>query len=314
MEKELNNLVYKYCSYDTFLKIIKSKTIYLNDITKLNDKRELLLYKNLLENALKIFINKYSKDTEIKDFYNGCVKSIEFWFNEDNEMYKYFVSCFSKAKDSNLMWHRYGSNDRGMCIGIDESIFKLFNDGEINYIQMQYRDDEEINILENIKLRNEDIYRFLLEKLVTLYEKYKKNNKLNQNDSFSNNIINNFIKFCFTYSAFYKTKWWEDEKEYRIGVWGEYVKSKEANYRLFEYDGAYTEKGNCKIEDEKDITKNNTFHKIFDFSKNTTIIKEIWIGPLCEVSIQNVYELLHFLNYENVFVNKSKGEVKNFLR
>lgn len=48
-----NNIVYHYCSVDTFLKIITNKELWMTDVTKSNDSKELQLVFDKLSEILK---------------------------------------------------------------------------------------------------------------------------------------------------------------------------------------------------------------------------------------------------------------------
>lgn len=97
-----NNIVYHYCSVDTFLSIINSNKIWLSSSLTTNDflENQLILLK--LEKILNEENSKYKEN--FKRFYE------HFRINVTST----FVSCFSENGDLLSQWRAYANDVYGV--------------------------------------------------------------------------------------------------------------------------------------------------------------------------------------------------------
>ena len=117
MHKNTPKTVYHYCSLDTFLNIVKSKTIRLSDVNKSNDYLELKSLLNSIENAtLKICkesdLDKYESFIYCMDSKSAVKYVIKNIFQNlitYNNILVY-AACFSEEKDLLSQWIEYAQN------------------------------------------------------------------------------------------------------------------------------------------------------------------------------------------------------------
>lgn len=294
-----NKIVYKYCKVDVLKKILINHRMRMNDVFSFNDKNELYMMKNIVISFVDRFVNKHKSDNNIKCFEKNVVIAIENWI--DDMPYKFFVLCFSQEKDSELMFSRY-TKDEGVSIGVDYNKICFTNNrdvlsGFVHYIE------EDVNKMSNELLLDIENY------ISNTFNRYKK--KINDNES-PVGLFDDFGKVLFKNSIFFKSNWWKDEKEYRLMQWCCYKK----NYDK-EILGNELKYPNEKYENIELIMPNNVclmcsenFYMDLDFSKDNDFIKEIILGPKCNLDKDFVERLLHDFHYENVEVSVSKGKVR----
>ena len=119
-EKDDQTVLYHYCSPETFLEIIKNKTIRFSDINLLNDEEEgrygygvFLEAANLmLENSKPDFIDGF--DIAFVDLVDGAWHNMGFRLSS-------FLSCFSTDGDSLGQWRAYAADAEGFAIGFRAS-------------------------------------------------------------------------------------------------------------------------------------------------------------------------------------------------
>ena len=102
-----NPILYYYCSADSFMSIIKNKTLRFSDLYHMNDLSELqqgnIIFDEIIKNS-----SAFSEETKAKftltlqEFKNRCVL---------------LSISFSRAKDSLSQWRGYGDDAKGFCIG-----------------------------------------------------------------------------------------------------------------------------------------------------------------------------------------------------
>ena len=294
------SLVYKYCSTKTFRKIISDRQIIMNDITKSNDKKELNLLKDLLIKCLNDFCKKnYEKVEEFKMY---TYHMIEEFYDEEIQSYKYFVTCFSSLRDSELMWETYGDKCEGMCIGFNKELLISCNNHYPNCIfaEVNYINEEEINSVLNELIKN-------------TYYRFQKNCPHSYEKEPFIVSINELALEIFTKSVFYKKEWWKEEKEFRFTNWDTIeiikagqlpIKGVDINTRSFNNGLEITE-----LQYENDI---NNFYKYLNFVKRPDFIKEIIIGPKNSISFKYLQGLLINYGFETsqIEIKKSEGMVQ----
>ena len=109
------NIVYHYCSLDTFLKIIETQAIRLTDIRKSNDSAELRWLRIILRDLFK---SKTTLTTEndLNDFLE---------YLEGNS--PVYTLCLSEDGDLLSQWRGYASDGHGVSIGFNRNILEGIN-------------------------------------------------------------------------------------------------------------------------------------------------------------------------------------------
>ena len=130
MAKRLPKTLYHYCSLQTFKSIIENKSIWLSDIRKSNDSKELewikgkseyyLLktwvdYLNSMDNEQrfqKVSSDDFKRVDELKELISN--------FND----IKTWAFCLSEKKDDLSQWRGYADDGTGISIGFNGKYFK----------------------------------------------------------------------------------------------------------------------------------------------------------------------------------------------
>lgn len=105
--------IYHYCLLDTFIQIIKNKTLRLSDLNKTNDYMEKkwgidFLYYVLCEELQNKGIQMNLRETY---WYNGNAHTHLEQLENDIKLYlnhQTLITCFSKEKDMLSQWRAYG--------------------------------------------------------------------------------------------------------------------------------------------------------------------------------------------------------------
>jgi len=152
MSKKLPSKLYHYCSLNTFVNIIKSRSIWLSDISKSNDKQELTWLKNRFELFLYKQWVDYAKSKEKID----DLQSVDFSEFEKthlftnylmkNNLKTSYVFCLSECRDDLGQWRGYADDGRGISIGFNANVFHVLcqiysnanNDFNFNFCKIKY--------------------------------------------------------------------------------------------------------------------------------------------------------------------------------
>lgn len=173
-------MIYHYCGKDVFEKIIKTKIIWLSDITRLNDEGE---YKNgfqIIHDILKSY-----PDVDQSTFTEMSPDNI-------NNSFKVLIACFSLDGDVLSQWRAYADDGRGFSIGFDMEMIKQhhsFNrylekmepiSGKIEFIHVNYDQSEfESEVHQQIKLfrdcKSPIRFKLLSRALMYMAIRYKNN-------------------------------------------------------------------------------------------------------------------------------------------
>lgn len=177
--------LFHYCSTETFLNIIKNKTIRLSDISKSNDYKET---KWLLEYIEEEIVRQYIEQPFFKgqfifgldeiDALKLIVKSIKERMLERNEEL-FFVACFSEDGDKLSQWRSYSDDGHGLSIGFSiDSLETLINkDESLKLFKVLYPDNNDSSSTE-IRKYSKDVIDSILYAIAlgdtkkTLFQRY----------------------------------------------------------------------------------------------------------------------------------------------
>lgn len=153
-DPKLPSVLYHYCSVNTLISIIENHNIWLSDAEKTNDYTEMkwlfskfqevidedvLSYQTIYDNELL----KIVKETACNAVENLLSKQALISKNS-----KSFLICFSEARDLLSQWRAYGDDGKGVAIGFNTEVLKIF---------MQ----DPFYKLTKVIYKSEDILRFL---------------------------------------------------------------------------------------------------------------------------------------------------------
>lgn len=258
--KSMNQIVYHYCSVDTFFNIIKNSCIWLSDIAKSNDYQECVRCREIVNKGMEEYL-KY--DVE-------ALKAWSTWYENgvnSNFLMKTFCVCFSEGKDKLSQWRGYAQDGKGIAIGFDKEVLEELNqisEFHIAFGKVIYDNPQEYVqeiIADNIKkLEYKGIGHVALE----LSRNYR-------------------MQFPFV-----KNPGFKEENEWRAVVC-----SSIGHYNI-------PSSNNILFSKVKYRTANNKLipYVEMNFEKvKQSIIKEIFIGPKSEVEVEDIVNLLNFYGY-----------------
>ncbi|WP_113886449.1 DUF2971 domain-containing protein [Clostridium butyricum] len=241
------NLVYHYCSMQSFYNIFNSKELWLSDILEMNDGDEMIL---LLEGFKEIILQEYKKNpfkiqTEEKvnnkiielsqeDVYN----KIELFY--DKYIYDFthggflkqcaFIACFSRKNDLLSQWCMYANDAKGVAISFNVDYLQRYSHENKNFdfIKVKYINEQERESIQR-KLADEFLLSFKEELPKGVYnsimypEKIKKSIGCDiyySEDDKIEILFENLYDKCFTSilkeSIKYKNDYFKQEDEWRL--------------------------------------------------------------------------------------------------
>lgn len=110
----MSDIVYHYCSVDTFYNIIKNASIWLSDITKSNDKKEFSWIQNKVHNELREQIILLQHDSKVIELWDKVMNAISY------NPTKLYATCFSSSADCLSQWRGYAKDGTGLSIGFSK--------------------------------------------------------------------------------------------------------------------------------------------------------------------------------------------------
>ncbi|EMY62451.1 DUF2971 domain-containing protein [Leptospira terpstrae] len=144
----LPNLVYHYCSLESFYKIIESGELFLSHQSAMNDKSDSRLFFNILVKRANQIANELN--AEILEKFLRL-----FYIN----MKDYFIASFSAESDLLNQWLTYGDKGKGVSIGfytnsLDVSpkipYFSQSNETGIGIFPLEYISDTNFEIADEL--------------------------------------------------------------------------------------------------------------------------------------------------------------------
>jgi hypothetical protein len=115
LDVEKYPIMYHYCTLDSFLSIVKYKTIRMSDINTMNDFSEYhWAYEKFIE-TINIEYEKYER--EFFDYVDERFSSIQLHILP-------LICCFSTSGDVLSQWRAYTGDSSGVAIGFDSSALK----------------------------------------------------------------------------------------------------------------------------------------------------------------------------------------------
>ncbi|MDL2323871.1 DUF2971 domain-containing protein [Ruminococcaceae bacterium OttesenSCG-928-A16] len=117
-------LVYHYCSLETFYSIVTNHTVRLSEIDKSNDRKEIIWIKDFIQHA---FTQQFeaTASAELLEklptlaFAKLLEATLEDFFGKST-WYNYLGCCFSKKEDLLSQWRGYADNGAGVCLGFSK--------------------------------------------------------------------------------------------------------------------------------------------------------------------------------------------------
>lgn len=294
MKKNNPEILYHYCSLETFLNIIKNRTIWLSDVTKSNDKQELRHLKSMAKLQLLTAQNEYLKRYSETPGFTYDFKAMESLNNLAErislmEIFSTWVFCLSEEPDLLSQWRGYADNAAGICIGFD---FEYLN--KISTLQPN---PDVMFQLKRIKYEKTDTSNFYAKQIDI-------ENTPMDFDAFKDKC-KTALYSSFSQAPFYKNSSFSEEKEWRISLTHlpSEIKELKKNLIIPQELQEYMKFGECGY-----IAKQNKLvsHVELNISDIKNAIKEIIIGPKCEATDDDI---LYFLISQNILENEDDKSI-----
>lgn len=256
----MSDLVYHYCSLDSFIKIVEGKSLKFSDIKKSNDNKEVeFLWQCYLD-----YIEKNSKN-------NPCVNSsIHFFKEEQMKTTDFLVCCFSKCNDAVHLWNCYAN--KGVAIGFKRDDLVEWSKGISFFNNDIYCSDDNVD---GIAVCGDIIY----------YDKSNIESFIEKQCNGIDLIVNNF-QYIFNWAPFHKTDFWKEEQEWRIVL--PIIYSEKADFSKVP---DYIEKPNIiKIKAAPDLQFGFKLYCLIPFE--TSAIEEIVLAPNCKANVSDIIKIL----------------------
>jgi len=312
--------VYHYCSLETFISIIKNKTIRLSDINKSNYYLET---KTTIEFIKKAAINlsrqnsieKYQKIMLGIDNESAIKHLIDMVLNRflNYRDILIYATCFSEITDLLSQWCEYADNGKGVAIGFNILCLKKIcasSEGFLKFKQVVYS-NEQNSFNGIINKYAQEFYGEIINALIngTL-------NELFTNPCGTDLEAVEMQEQLIRDSVFIKHESFSAEKEWRVVLEDEELKKTYDDWEnYYNWNEVEHSDGLMKL-----IPKGLKFKSIGDdivsyldlsFKEHIDkVIDCIYIGPNCKVQKEDIYQIIqHFgfwnFNAENIFLTKS---------
>ncbi|WP_032699938.1 DUF2971 domain-containing protein [Pseudomonas syringae] len=114
---KIAEILYHYCSAETFLAICTGKKLRFSDINSMNDSHEMKWGYSIWEEAATQLHAEVGVGVEFLDEVDGIIHA-------SSARGLALASCFSKAGDLLSQWRAYGDNGHGYAIGFDSTLLR----------------------------------------------------------------------------------------------------------------------------------------------------------------------------------------------
>ena len=316
-----NNIVYHYCTVETFLNIIRNHTLRLSDLCSSNDKAEMKILLGDLENEI---LNQYRK---LDDFLEAVIygmdidESFEFILkrviskmdNNINQML--FGICFSEKGDLLGQWREYADKGTGIAIGFNlEWLQKLSNNDSFKFSKVNYEYSKDSTL---IKEHAFQIYCEIIRAMEN-----GKTKELIDESRYLPYMISLQKECLFFESVFQKGKEYKSEEEWRLILDDEETRKDYPEWNIY-YNWKNKDLSFCKEKIYSLIPNGMEFmvksgriipylDLKFDVDKNNLPIEKVIVGPNCKVNILDIYHLLQFYEFDadKIEIKKSKSSYR----
>lgn len=255
------DIVYHYCSVDTFLNIIQSNVLRLTDIEKSNDYEERTYMEKLIMQELGMLLRGEELEQLVECNYHSLYS-----------MSRLYACCFSENGDLLSQWRAYGDSGCGVAIGFSCKYLEKLNEDLYGLVfkKIEYNEDKHRIFAKNQALKILQSFRNGKNFLAAMAEVYE------------NEVENSG---CHKMSAFMEEREWRVAvamtPECRINEGGKFQDFRVSPLKI------YSARGDL-------IT-----YMDLDFSEiKNDFLKSVIIGPSCKLKEQDVYTCLRLYGYQ----------------
>lgn len=195
-----NEIVYHYCSLETFKNIIENECLWLCDVEKSNDSQERIYFEKIMLEQIEMRITK-AREEHLLGLIQ-ILQSIKDAIQSPLSLRKPVYSCsFSYNGDQLGQWRGYADDGRGVAIGFDATVFRNELPKE-HFCTVVYNHDEAAKLCEKIINKAEK----------TFFNVKKKYDKAVYITLFKNNVLYLMV----SNEVFFKSKFFSEEDECRL--------------------------------------------------------------------------------------------------
>ncbi len=312
----MKNILYHYCSVETFMSIMKNKTIRASDCSKTNDSTESSWIATLIEEVLIQLItddqelcNALNIDEAKINYARSCINTViqSVYYKNCRDMVT-FITCFSEDGDLLSQWRGYANNGQGVSIGFKKLKLLSFDTNAYNYSFKK--------IIYSPLQQKKHIEKSLCN-LINSYKQIKSNDDQDYYDFIQD--ISLTIATTRNFSPRFKNEGFKEEKEWRL-----IINNHLANY-LYSHDNDPITTGNIDENYLKKAELSNGFIResinfrtisdaivpFFDINFNNIkdeLIYEIVIGPRCSITEldMKIFLRANGFDYSKIHIYKSK--------
>jgi hypothetical protein len=269
-EKNIEEVYYHYCSIESFMSIIESKSIWLTNAKFMNDRLENKMIEENFDYIIEIL-----KPLKTEIFIDNLIENFKQYKNE------VYLFCLSKNPDKLSQWRGYADDGKGVAIG-----FSMRRGAQVSYIVPRFGEsDVQLGI-------HEVIYERDKQKEIIL-RKCDEDDR-NKNDS-SVTLSLDFVDF----SMIFKHDSFDEEEEARLMyVRCDEIKDKPENISDLKFRNSKN-----KIVDYFEFHFDTKENQLFD----SILIPEIYLGPKCEMKREEVEMFLKHHDLSGTKVIKSES-------
>lgn len=294
MGSKRTSTLYHYCSLDTFLSIIKNSSIWLSDVKKSNDSKELdwfrhQYYSYLLQKLIETNDNNIKSICELilsfapKDGFLGTPSWLLPACNETAEQIsdlfnslRVYTFCLSELSDSLGQWRGYADGGKGVAIGFSKKYLNAITGKGLLCPIFNF-------MLGNVSYKTD--FTSLFDSIFSLRD---------TTDS-SKFIFENMMDITHV-SAFFKHPSFKEEKEWRIAYsMNDYRLSNELlHFKNFDLVSTPKYKKNFSPPNIDYIVRNADIipHVEIGISDMSKAINSIVLGPKCKATEKDIRHLL----------------------
>lgn len=285
MRSDIPKDLYHYCSKDTFLKIVSNNTLRLSDISKTNDSKELVWFQNICNDIIhwtwEGYLKDLAKEGRQSEADNSAFQSLAsdsdlFRKNELNKCWAIFLS--EKADDLG-QWRGYAEDGAGISIGFKSGFFKRFEHVDLSSI------DEHLNwmLFDKVAYSMDEAHEYIIKKC-RMYQISSSSTNEEVLEKIRDVIVNSMV-----YAPLFKNDYFKDEKEWRLAI----VQS---------FPDLFEGSSPCDITNIPEgtslkydfMTRGDDLVSFVDlkYDRLSKYVSEIWLGPKCKWSEDDVLLLL----------------------
>ena len=313
MSKRVDYL-YHYCSMSKMVNIIRSKQLWMSDISKSNDFEEMQLFIPEIYYEVEELYNKIPFPFKYKGV--DGINALRFIQKDvDDRMSRVFsmggltsyVACFCEDGDDLSLWRGYADDGKGCAIGFSFDALQDYCqklNGIIKLEKVRYCSNNTINKL--ITLEGKSLYKAIKE-LKNNAEKIISDKKPDLVEEFMCILLYNEVENILNESLKYKKDCFRSEKEWRL-----FIQKPTKIAKLL-----FSESGEEKLLKKIDKTLDIMYKKIeiketeddlityFPIELSEEYIKMIICGPKNKINLMDFNLFMAKYGYSNVKMNRS---------